>query len=106
MLTRSANCIIERVKVLHVLDSLNRGGTETLILDICRNAQANDLEMWLVATGGGDLEAEFAASCANYVRLERRAPFDISLIRKLRKVIRAHQPQIIHCHQAVEALHA
>ncbi|MDX6270533.1 MAG: hypothetical protein QOD28_1756, partial [Acidobacteriota bacterium] len=28
------------MRVLHLLDSLNRGGAETLALDVCRNARA------------------------------------------------------------------
>ena len=43
------------MKVMHILDSLNRGGAEVLALDVCRNARAHDLDLTFVATGGGDL---------------------------------------------------
>ncbi|HYN85334.1 MAG TPA: glycosyltransferase family 4 protein [Pyrinomonadaceae bacterium] len=94
------------MRVLHILDSLNRGGTETLALDVCRNARANNLDLTLVATGGGRLEDEFRSSGAEFVRLERRLPVDLDLAARLRRVIEERGARVIHCHQAVEALHA
>ena len=63
-------------KVLYLLDSLNRGGTEILALDVCRNARAGGLDLIFVATGGGDLEADLRGSGVEFVRLERRLPLD------------------------------
>lgn len=91
---------------MHILDSLNRGGAEMLALDVCRNARANNLDLIFVATGGGDLEAEFQSSGVDFVRLQRQAPFDVRLVAALRRLIRERGIEIIHCHQAVEALHA
>jgi len=94
------------MRVLHLLDSLNRGGAETLCLDVCRNARANGIDLTFVATGGGELEVEFRQSGADFVRLSRRAPFDLKLVGQLRALIEEREIDIVHCHQAVEALHA
>lgn len=94
------------MKVLHILDSLNRGGAETLELDVCRNAEANELDLIFLATGGGDLEADFRTSGAKFVRLQRRLPFDVPLINKIRRIIKTEKIDVVHTHQAVEALHA
>src|SRR5205085_9947595 len=94
------------MKVLHILDSLNRGGAEMLELDLCRNAGANGLELIFVATGGGDLEEDLAASGVAYHRLQRRAPIDRRLIRELRQLVLDSKVDIVHSHQAVEGLHA
>ncbi|HLL73879.1 MAG TPA: glycosyltransferase, partial [Pyrinomonadaceae bacterium] len=94
------------MRVAHILDSLNRGGAEALALDLCRNARAGGLDLVFVATGGGDLEDEFRHSGAEFVRLQRRLPFDPSLAARLGEVIRGRGIEVIHCHQAVEALHA
>jgi glycosyltransferase involved in cell wall biosynthesis len=94
------------MKVLHILDSLNRGGTEMLALDVCRNARACGLELICAATGGGDLEADFAASGVEFIRLQRRWPVDLKLARQLRALIKERAIQVVHTHQAVEALHA
>jgi len=57
------------MRVLHLLDSLNRGGTEVLELDVCRNARANGLDLIFAAMGGGDLEEEFRNSDVEFIRL-------------------------------------
>lgn len=94
------------MRVMHILDSLNRGGAEMLALDVCRNAAACGLDLVFVATGGGELEDEFARSGVEFVRLRRGAPFDPSLAARLRALVRAHGVGVVHSHQAVEALHA
>jgi glycosyltransferase involved in cell wall biosynthesis len=91
---------------LHLLDSLNRGGAETLALDVCRNARANGLDLTFAATGGGELEDDFRRSGAHFVRLSRRAPLDPKLVGQLRRLIAEREVEVVHCHQAVEALHA
>lgn len=92
-------------RVLHILDSLNRGGAEILALDLCRNAEANDLDLTFVATGGGDLETDFLDSGVEFLRLQRRLPVDLSLASQLRQIITDRNIDIVHSHQPVEALH-
>jgi glycosyltransferase involved in cell wall biosynthesis len=94
------------MRVLYLLDSLNRGGAEMMALDVCRNARRNGLDLTLVTMGGGELENDFFASGVDYVRLRRRFPVDFGLVNELRKVIIARRISVVHCHQAVEALHA
>lgn len=94
------------MKVLHILDSLNRGGAEMLALDVCRNARANGLDLSFAATGGGSLEEEFKNSGVAFHRLNRRLPLDFAVVFKLRKIIKTRHIKIVHAHQAVEGLHA
>jgi glycosyltransferase involved in cell wall biosynthesis len=94
------------MRVLHLLDSLGRGGAETLCLDVCRHARANKLDLTFVATGGGDLEDDFRRSGADFIRLTRRLPLDLKLVGQLRRLITERGIEVVHCHQAVEALHA
>jgi glycosyltransferase involved in cell wall biosynthesis len=94
------------MRVLHILDSLNRGGAEMMMLDVCRHASANKLDLTFVATGGGDLEEEFRRSGADYIRLQRRYPVDFGLIARLRAIVKKRHINVVHSHQAVEALHA
>ena len=93
------------MKILHLLDSVNRGGAETQVLDICRNAARHGLEMTLVAAGGGVMEEEFRDSGVEYVRLERKLPVDLFLASQLRKIIRERGIEIVHGYQAVDGLH-
>ncbi len=94
------------MKILHILDSLNRGGTETFVLDVCRNAAQNGFEMTFVATGGGTLEYEFEHSGVEFIRLQRQRPIDLNLALKLRKIIKDRKIEVVHSHQAVEGMHA
>lgn len=94
------------MKILHFLDTVNRGGAETLVLDVCRNAKKAGMEIFFAHAGGGALENDFRGSGAKYFRLNRRFPFDIFLISDLRKIINDNKIEIIHTHQAVEAMHA
>jgi glycosyltransferase involved in cell wall biosynthesis len=93
------------IKVLHILDSLNRGGAEVMELDLCRNARAQGLELTFVATGGGDLEADFQNSGVDFIRLQRRLPVDLKLVSQLRRIISERGIDVVHSHQPVEALH-
>jgi glycosyltransferase involved in cell wall biosynthesis len=94
------------MKILHFLDTVNRGGAETLVLDVCRNAKKNGLDIAFAAAGGGALENDFESSGADFFRLQRRLPFDLFLANKLRGIILKNRFDIVHTHQAVDALHA
>jgi len=94
------------MKVLFVLDTLNRGGAETHALDVCRNAAAHGLNVSVAACGGGALEGEFEQAGVPYYRFQRRLPVDPLLIMKLRALIRSHGFEIVHAHQAVDGLHS
>ncbi|MFN2497985.1 MAG: glycosyltransferase family 4 protein [Pyrinomonadaceae bacterium] len=94
------------MKVMHILDSLSRGGAEMLALDVCRNARAHNLDLTFVAMGGGDLEADFRGSGAVFHRLQRRVPVDLRLAIRLGRIIKDRGIEVVHTHQAVESLHA
>ncbi len=94
------------MKVLHILDALNRGGAEMLELDVCRNAAKNGLDLSFAATGGGSLETDFKNSGAKFFRLNRRLPIDPAVILALRRIIKKYGFQIVHTHQPVAGIHA
>ena len=95
------------MKVLHLLDSINRGGTETLALDVFRNARREGIDLTFVTTRGGALEADFRAAAgeAEFIRLKRRVPIDFNVVLQLRKIIKRRRIQIVHGHQPVDAWH-
>ncbi|MBX7053850.1 MAG: glycosyltransferase family 4 protein [Pyrinomonadaceae bacterium] len=93
------------MKILHVLDSVNRGGAETLILDVCRNAAAFGLEV-MIAAGDGPLLDEFANCGRPFFHLDRRLPFDPMHAGQLRRIIRSKGIDLVHTHQAVDAIHS
>ena len=58
------------MKVLKLLDTVDRGGAETQALDICRNGHRFGLDITLIS-GGGSLEGEFRESGVRYIGLRR-----------------------------------
>lgn len=94
------------MKVFHLLDSLNRGGAETLVLDICRNYDSSDISVGLITTGSGDILRDFEDTGIDIFRLKRKYPVDFSLIKKIRKLIISENIDVLHSHQAVDGLHA
>lgn len=94
------------MRILHLLDALNRGGLELLTLDMCRNAKRKNFDIILVSLGNGELKKDFIESGIKVVELKRRFPFDPFIIFKLRKIIRKENIKVIHSHQPVEGLHA
>lgn len=93
------------MKVLHFLDTLNRGGAETQVLDICRNAADFGLEVTFVTAQGGVMEKDFRRTDVDFYKLNRRFPVDLYLASQLRKIIKEQEIQIVHGYQPVEALH-
>lgn len=94
------------MKVIHLLDTLNRGGAEILELDILKNAGANDLDLTFAAMNGGVLEEEFRAAGAFFLKPRRKLPVDPFVIKQLRRLIKKTSAELIHTHQAVEGIHA
>ena len=92
------------MKVLHLLDSVDRGGAEAQALDVCRNAARFGIEMTLVS-GGGTLESGFRASGVEYISLKRKLPVDIYFASQLRRIIKEREISIVHGYQAVDGLH-
>lgn len=74
-------------------------------LDVCRNAARYGLEITAAAAGGGQLEADFIESGAEYVRFDRKTPVDIYLASQLRKLIKERSIDIVHGYQAVDGMH-
>jgi glycosyltransferase involved in cell wall biosynthesis len=93
------------MKVLHMLDTLPRGGAETVALDVCRNAARFGIEIAFVTTQGGALEDDFRASGVEFIKLNRKLPVDPFLVFSLRRVIRERDIKLVQSYQPVDALH-
>lgn len=93
------------MKVLHFLDTTNRGGAETIALDVCRNARFHEMDLTFVTAQGGALEEDFRTSGADFIKLKRRLPIDFLLVKKLRKIIEEREIEVVQGYQAVEGLH-
>jgi glycosyltransferase involved in cell wall biosynthesis len=93
------------MKVAYLLGSLNRGGTETLLLDVFRNARQNALDAVCIYRKTGVLEPEFLKSGVQMHRIAFSRNIAGYLLR-LRKALIREKAEIIHAQQPIDALYA
>jgi len=93
------------MKIAYLLGSLNRGGTETLLLDVFRNAEKNCLDAIGIYRKKGDLEYEFIESGVKMYRLSVGKNLIAYLI-QLRKLLIESETTVAHAQQPIDALYA
>src|ERR1035437_743786 len=90
------------MKIAYLLGSLNRGGTETLLLDVFRNAKANKLNVIGIYRKTGALEQDFIYSGVSMSKLSfQKNVFGYLL--HLRKLLTDNQIEIVHAQQPLDA---
>lgn len=85
----------KKMKVAFVLGALNRGGTESLILDICRCANRTPFEVVCIYRKEGNLSEEFHKTNARLIHIPRLGSI-VGYMWKLRKVIQKERITIVH----------
>ena len=96
---------IDNPKIAFLLGSLNRGGTETLLLDIAKNAKANALHAMMFYRKTGALENEFMDSGIAIRKIENKKNI-FGYIKLLRNSFVEHKIEIAHAQQILDALYA
>lgn len=95
------------MKVAFLLGSLNRGGTETLILDVFNQSTASPFEMFCVYRKEGALSDSFHSSRISLFKLTPGPVWKTSLyLWRLRKLLKEEKPDIIHAQQSIDAIYA
>ena len=83
------------MKIAYFIGSLNRGGTEMLMLDICRKKGYAPFEMILVYRNDGELSEEFKATGVPIFRIKPKG-LKIGYWGQLRKLLKQEQVDILH----------
>ena len=91
------------MKIAYLLGSLNRGGTETLLLDVFRNAAANQLEAIAIYRKSGVLEPDFINSPVPHNKLSFQKNI-FSYFFRLRKILINQNIKCVHAQQPLDAL--
>lgn len=92
-------------KVAYLLGSLNRGGTETLLLDVMQKARPFEAFLYYRKSGGA-LECDFQKTSVLTSRLTPRFPFDPIYLYILRRNMQKMGVQIVHAQQYLDAIYA
>ena len=93
------------MKAALLLGSLNRGGTETLMLDLCQNLKRKDFDAVGIYRKGGVLEQEFQQSGVPFIQLKPGKNL-LKYIWKLRKLLLVNKVDVVHAQQPIDALYA
>ncbi len=97
---------MNNMKIAYLLGSLNRGGTETLLLDVFKSAKKASFDFIGIHRKGGLYEKDFYATEQKKFRLAPRFPFDIWYFIRLRKLLKNEQITIVHAQQFLDAIYA
>ena len=94
------------MKVGYLIGSLNRGGAETLLLDIFRKADKAPFEMMVIHRKGGMYEPVIQAVTLNCYRMAPRRGRLLSYLRQLRKRLVDEHVSIIHAFYRLDVIYA
>ena len=89
---------MRKPRVLQLVLSLSPGGTERLVIDICKQLSARIDPMVCCLDDRGAWARELEASGIPVVALGRRPGFQPSLARDVARLITAHGIDVVHCH--------
>ena len=97
----------KQYKIAYLLGSLNRGGTETLLLDIFNNTSTETFEKIAVYRHDGDISNDFFLSNTKVIKLTPGSLPEIWLyVLRLRKLLKKENVNIVHTHQRIDTIYA
>lgn len=94
------------MKVAYLLGSLNRGGAETLMLDVYRNADKAPFEMMGVHRKGGAYQDAFYSAGPKMVQLAPKRLGYVRYFMQLRKLLKAEGIDVIHTQYWLDCIYA
>jgi glycosyltransferase involved in cell wall biosynthesis len=88
-----------KLQVVHLVDSLNPGGAERLVLELAKRLPEQGVAPHVLAVlAGGELEPEFKAAGIPVTLLGYRWPFGLDAAWKICRQLKLEQPDVVHTH--------
>ena len=97
---------MQHLKVAYLLGSLNRGGTETLLLDVFRNAAKAPFDFMGIHRKGGAYQEAFYATSPTFVQCAPQGMRILSYLLRLRRILLTNRITIVHAQQCIDAVYA
>lgn len=94
------------MKVAYLLGSLNRGGAETLVLDVSRNANKAPFEMLCIHRKGGAYIDDYYSSGITMIQCAPRRLDILRYLWQLRKHLMQENVTIVHAQQSLDCVYA
>ncbi|MEW9573372.1 glycosyltransferase [Rhodanobacter sp. Si-c] len=90
------------MNITHVVENLNRGGLERVVLDLVKLQQQQGHHCQVICLfERGALAYELDAAGIPVHACEKRKGFDFKALSRVRQLIRAHRTEVLHSHNAV-----
>jgi glycosyltransferase involved in cell wall biosynthesis len=97
---------MNKLKIAYLFGSLNRGGTETLMLDFFKKAKIVKFDIIGIYRKDGALLCDYKNTGVELFQLKPKHIFDLFYFLKLRKLLTSKKISIVHAQQAIDALYA
>jgi len=91
------------VKVACLFGSLNRGGAETLALDILNESKNPEIEFICIHRKRGELYSDFKESNIPLFQMKPRNRFDLFYIIRLRRLLINEKINLVHSNQLIDS---
>jgi glycosyltransferase involved in cell wall biosynthesis len=93
---------MEKVKIMHLIGDLTKGGAERFVVDLCNELAKDDqYEVFLVSICANDEEETFVkdiSKAVRYVSFNKERGFSLSVFMALTKWLVKANPQVLHSH--------
>ena len=89
----------DKIKIIHIITSLNIGGAEKLLLDLTQNIGREKYEVKVATViKGGVLVSEFEKAGIEVKIFKKKGKLGMGVIWKIFRYLRREKPQIVHTH--------
>ena len=95
-----------RINILFVLQTFGTGGSERVVLELCRGLDQKLFNVSAVSLCGGILQKEFQKNGIGAINLEKGRGVDLISIVKIRSLIRKDGIHIVNAHHFSPFIHA
>lgn len=95
------------MRISHVVENLNRGGLERVVIDLARAQSAAGHDCQVVCLfEAGSLAPELAAHGIRVVACGKRDGADLRAVLRLRRALAAHHTEVLHSHNGLPHYYA
>ena len=96
----------KRIKIAYFLGTLDRGGMETLLLDVLHQAAGTPGDVLLLYSREGNISHLFRETPVKMIRVTPRPGIDLPFLWRLRRVLLRERVDVVHAQHPLQAAHA
>ncbi|WP_432714750.1 glycosyltransferase [Pedobacter sp.] len=93
---------MHKIKIVHIIGSLSRGGAERFVIDLCNEiAKKEKYEVYILSLCGNDSQQTFVNEInpnVNYLSFNKKKGFNLSVLFQLTRWLKDKNPHIVHSH--------